>query len=523
MVSNDILGLKHHTSKLREFSDLLDVVTFGFRGEALSSLCSLSNLNIVTRHSTSQHAFDLKFDENGVLVEKKKCARQQGTTVHVRDIFKNLPVRAKEFQRNIKKEFTKMIQVLYGYCLVSTRVKIVCTNSLGNKSAKPVVFTNGVNSVLDNITSVFGRKTRENLIVIVMQPPSEAILEEYNLPKDISMNFTWTCFVSSCSHGSGRASPDRQYFFVNGRPCDLAKVNKLINHTYHKFNNKQYPFVFLNIQLDQSCADVNVTPDKRTILFTQEHLLLASIKFNFERAWSDGQCTFTVKTLNELNTKTYKRSISGSPEYPPTKKAFIQHSIHNANTNKKPLSIMENIKSKLHLKYEEKNTINAEADSQMIFETMKIDNHQSETNSSPKKENSNEVKDDKSLQNASKCIEESNVENEHSEDCEKIDYEPPDKKVILKTKLPDVEMTISFETIVKKLKECKEIQKSKGKLERRIKYKLQLDAKACDIVKELENGLKKDSFEKVSLLLYWYFLLTNSYYISRCKLLGNLI
>ncbi|KAG7199448.1 hypothetical protein KM043_014075 [Ampulex compressa] len=58
------LGLKHHTSKLREFSELTEVNTFGFRGEALSSLCSLGELSIITRHSNSEHGFQLEFDQN---------------------------------------------------------------------------------------------------------------------------------------------------------------------------------------------------------------------------------------------------------------------------------------------------------------------------------------------------------------------------------------------------------------------------------------------------------------------------
>lgn len=119
-------GLKHHTSKLREFSDLFEVETFGFRGEALSSLCALADINIITKHKNSQNAFDLKFDKNGVLVEKINCARQEGTTINVKNIFSTLLVRAKEFEKNLKREYAKMIGALYTCFLVSTDVKITC-------------------------------------------------------------------------------------------------------------------------------------------------------------------------------------------------------------------------------------------------------------------------------------------------------------------------------------------------------------------------------------------------------------
>ncbi|XP_058810280.1 mismatch repair endonuclease PMS2 isoform X2 [Phymastichus coffea] len=499
------LGLKHHTSKLREFSDLLEVETFGFRGEALSSLCSLSKLNIVTRHFTSQYAFDLYFDKNGILTKKKECARQQGTTVHVRDIFKNLPVRANEFERNIKKEFAKMIQVLYSYCLVSTGIKIVCTNSLGNKSPNVVVATNGVNNVLDNITSVFGRKARKNLIEVPMQLPNEEILEEYNLSKDVLINFTWTCFVSSSNHTLGRSSPDRQFFYVNGRPCDPTKINKLINHTYHKYNNKQYPFVFLNIQLDQSCADVNVTPDKRTILFTEEQLLLATIKFSFDKAWYDIQGTFTVKTLDQLNLQSYKRSIPDSIEYhPPMKKPHIENLKHKPNINKDSCSVLESIKTKLNLNHNEKSTVTKGTNAQVVLIKDKINNYQFKQNYSHQEENGRdlkyEAKNDTNIYNDLEYREELNIKNEQTEIFKNQNDKHIDNKIILKTKLPDVEMIINFEIIKKKLKESKEIQHSKQILENRVKYKSHLNSKTCDIEKELENELKTGSFEKMHII-----------------------
>lgn len=315
-------GLKHYTSKLREFSDLTEVNTFGFRGEALSSLCALGDLSIVTRHSTNEHGFKLEFDRNGLLKKKEICAREKGTSVHVKNIFKNLPVRAKEFHRNIKKEYTRTIQILYSYCLVSVNAKITCMNTISGKSSNLIVSTANADSVLKNIIAVFGKKSVDGLIQIELQPPDETTLEEYNLPNNSQIDFDWECYVSSCDHTCGRSTPDRQFFYVNGRPCDLAKINKLINHIYHKFNNKQYPFIFLNLKLNQECADINVTPDKRTILFTQEKIILASVKFNLLRKWESMQGNFTVKTLTELNFG-YKRVASPTYEEPPTKRIQI--------------------------------------------------------------------------------------------------------------------------------------------------------------------------------------------------------
>ncbi|XP_011152383.1 mismatch repair endonuclease PMS2 [Harpegnathos saltator] len=326
------LGLKHHTSKLREFTDLIEVNTFGFRGEALSSLCALSELSIITKHSLSEHGFKLEFDRNGILKKKEPFAREKGTTVHVRNIFKNLPVRAKEFQKNLKKEYARTIQVLYGYCLVSTNVKITCFNTISSKSPNLIVATRSSNYVLDNINSVFGKKALDGIVKLELQAPDEMTLQEYNLSDNVPMDFDWECYVSVCDHAIGRSSPDRQFFYVNGRPCDLMKISKLVNNVYHKYNNKQYPFVFLNIKLDRQSADVNVTPDKRTIFFTQERFILATLKYSLIAKWDKMQGNFTAKTLTDLNF-SLKRAISPNNAHPPAKRLQTSSSISHMSRN----------------------------------------------------------------------------------------------------------------------------------------------------------------------------------------------
>ncbi|KAG7199449.1 hypothetical protein KM043_014075 [Ampulex compressa] len=304
------LGLKHHTSKLREFSELTEVNTFGFRGEALSSLCSLGELSIITRHSNSEHGFQLEFDQNGTLQKKEACARDQGTTVHVKNIFKRLPVRAKEFQRTLKKEYARAIQVLYSYCLVSTNTKITCSNATSNKSSSIVVSTTNTNHVLNNISAVFGKKSLNGLIKLELKTPDEATLQEYNLPANTTVDFDWECYISNCDHEIGRSTPDRQFFYVNGRPCDLSK---------------------------QESADINVTPDKRTIFFTQERLILATLKYTLTAKWEKLQASLTMRQLDELKF-TQKRAISPTCEAsPPAKRLQISPSLLNVSQKEEKL------------------------------------------------------------------------------------------------------------------------------------------------------------------------------------------
>nr|XP_019572025.1 PREDICTED: mismatch repair endonuclease PMS2 isoform X1 [Rhinolophus sinicus] len=274
------LTLKHHTSKIQEFADLTQVETFGFRGEALSSLCALSDVTISTCHSSAKVGTRLVFDHNGKIVQKSPCPRPRGTTVSVHQLFYRLPVRHKEFQRNIKKEYAKMVQVFHAYCIISVGIRVSCTNQVGQGKRQLVVGTSGSSSIKENIGSVFGQKQLQSLIPFVQLPPSDSVCEEFGLSCSDSLHnlFRISGFISHCTHGVGRSSTDRQFFFINRRPCDPAKVSRLVNEVYHMYNRHQYPFVVLNISVDSECVDINVTPDKRQILLQEEKLLLAVLK-----------------------------------------------------------------------------------------------------------------------------------------------------------------------------------------------------------------------------------------------------
>uniref|UniRef100_A0A8C3LBU5 Mismatch repair endonuclease PMS2 n=1 Tax=Chrysolophus pictus TaxID=9089 RepID=A0A8C3LBU5_CHRPC len=321
------LTLKHYTSKIQDFSDLTHVETFGFRGEALSSLCALSDVTISTCHKSAKIGTRLVFDHNGKITQKAPYPRQQGTTVSIQQLFHTLPVRHKEFQRNIKKEYAKMVQILQAYCIISKGVRINCTNQVGQGKKSPVVSTTGGLHLKENIGAVFGKKQLQSLIPFVQLPPSEAVCEEYglkstDLPEKL---YSITGFISRCDHGVGRSTTDRQFFFINQRPCDPAKVVKLVNEVYHLYNKHQYPFIVLNICVDSECVDINVTPDKRQILLQEEKLLLAILKTSLlEMFGSD---------VNKLNVSQNLLDIAGNLKVPhgDTEKPWVEMS-HGSET-----------------------------------------------------------------------------------------------------------------------------------------------------------------------------------------------
>jgi len=125
----DTTALKHYTSKLASYDDLSSLQTFGFRGEALSSLCALSKLHIITAQPKDvPKGTKLEFEQSGKLKGTSVVAAKQGTTVVVETLFYNLPVRRKELEKNVKREYSKVLNLLNAYACISVGVKFTVSN-----------------------------------------------------------------------------------------------------------------------------------------------------------------------------------------------------------------------------------------------------------------------------------------------------------------------------------------------------------------------------------------------------------
>ena len=159
------LALKHHTSKLRAFSDLASVSSFGFRGEALNALCELSGkFSVTTRQPASPVGTALTFDRNGACISQTVVARPPGTSVIVEALFDVLPVRRGEFIRSVKKQYTKLLRVLQTYALIAVGCRLIVTNSSKGAGKSVVINTQAGASIRDNVCSVFGSKFLAGLV-----------------------------------------------------------------------------------------------------------------------------------------------------------------------------------------------------------------------------------------------------------------------------------------------------------------------------------------------------------------------
>ncbi|KAF8265868.1 hypothetical protein EI94DRAFT_1685081 [Lactarius quietus] len=299
------IALKHYTSKLASFSDLTSVLTFGFRGEALSSLCALSESVSVTTATSSQAPMGtvLAFDNTGRLTSHSgKVARQRGTTVSITGLFTPLPVRRKEFERHAKREFGKALHLLTAYALVpctreNNGVVLTVSNTPDGGKKTAQLRTDGATSIRASVGALWGPKQLENLVDLRLSfevVPEKTVLRRRDEGDVCNHQIRVEGLISKFTPGAGRVGTDRQFFFINGRPCAPAKVQKAINEVYRTFNANQTPFVIADFILPTDSCDINVSPDKRTILLHSENSLIESLKLALTEEFDTARSSFVL-------------------------------------------------------------------------------------------------------------------------------------------------------------------------------------------------------------------------------------
>ncbi|KAI5868617.1 DNA mismatch repair protein MutL [Durotheca rogersii] len=309
----ETLALKHYTSKLSTYADLAALQTFGFRGEALSSLCALSKFTVTTcLASDAPKGTRLEFETSGKLRSTSIVAAQRGTTVAIESLFYNLPVRRRELERNIKREWNKVIGVLNQYACIQTGLKFSVSQQ-PNKGKRIVLFsTKGNQTTRDNIVNVFGAKTLTVLIPLdlklELEPTSAPGQRRSNRDSGEAHEVHIKGHVSRPAHGEGRQTPDRQMFFVNGRPCGLPQFAKVFNEVYKSYNATQSPFIFADIQLDTHLYDVNVSPDKRTILLHDQTRMLDNLRESLVALFESQDYAVPTSQLSSIKQTTFKKS-----------------------------------------------------------------------------------------------------------------------------------------------------------------------------------------------------------------------
>lgn len=253
MVSEDLpLAIAPHaTSKLTELGDLASLTSMGFRGEALASIAAVSRVTLSSKPSTQDTAMMLVSD--GEDYQLSPCARSQGTTIDVRDLFFNAPVR-RRFLRSERSEYLAIEQVVKRFALSAPSIAITLRHNGKPMLELPAATCEQTQRA--RVQKIFGKAFIDNACFL------ETEHGELRL----------TGWVSG--DGYQRSQNDKQWFYLNQR---MVK-DKLILHAFKQaYDNRLYPgrhpACLLYLTLPTAEVDVNVHPTKHEVRFQQPRLI----------------------------------------------------------------------------------------------------------------------------------------------------------------------------------------------------------------------------------------------------------
>ncbi|WP_300329814.1 DNA mismatch repair endonuclease MutL [Fusobacterium sp.] len=231
---------RHATSKISTKDDLFNIMTYGFRGEALSSIGAVSKLTISSRDKESEKGTIL-MSQGGKITNIQEVSREVGTEIEVKDLFFNTPARLK-FLKKETTEFRAIKDAVLMEALGNPNISITLLND-----DKEVLKTSG-KGIKNTILELFGKNTLENIVSFPL-----------GYLGNISLN---------------RSNKDFIFIFINGRPVKSQIIeNALIDGYYTKLMKGRYPFAILFLELDPREVDVNVHPTKKIVKFSDENYI----------------------------------------------------------------------------------------------------------------------------------------------------------------------------------------------------------------------------------------------------------
>ncbi len=235
--------LRHATSKIKNVEDLLSASSLGFRGEALSSIAAVTQLECITK--TPSDLTGIRYVIEG---GEEKCLEEvgapTGTTFIIRNLFYNTPARRK-FLKSATTEASYISSIVEKIALSHPEVSIRFINNNQNK-----LHTSGNNKLKEIIYSIYGRDVATNILEI----------------DDAAMNMHLTGYIGKPI--VSRGNRNNMVYFINGRFIKSKIINNAIEEAYKPYMMQHnYPFCVLHFQIDSHLIDVNVHPSKMEIRF----------------------------------------------------------------------------------------------------------------------------------------------------------------------------------------------------------------------------------------------------------------
>ena len=243
---------RHATSKIKNESDLYNINTLGFRGEALASIASVSNVLLKTSQGEIGTLVNIK---GGKIIKVENTEARKGTVFEITELFYNTPARLKHL-KSLYTELASITDYVNKIALSHPEIRFTLINN-GNTILK----TDGSNNLLKTISSIYGMDVARKMLEINNEDDDYIINGFISLPE------------------VNRSGRNHIITLVNGRVVRNQELNKIINDSYHSYKpDNRYPIVVINIELDPSLVDVNIHPTKMDIKFSKLEELLDLVK-----------------------------------------------------------------------------------------------------------------------------------------------------------------------------------------------------------------------------------------------------
>ncbi len=244
-----LLSLERHaTSKIREASDLNEVCSFGFRGEALPSIASVSKFSLRTRAKEWDHGTEILIN-GGKMLDKKDCGMPVGTVIEVAHLFNSVPARRKF----LKTDPTETAHITYNCRLFAVAHPNVAFRVLEN--GRTVFQSPACENLRDRIAEIWGRSLADDLIPVDVSDPKTG--------------FRLTGLTAK--PGVGRSTRRELVTLVNRRPVDSRTLSLAVLDAYHgRIQKGRFPPAFLFLEIQPQEVDVNVHPAKREVRFRDD-------------------------------------------------------------------------------------------------------------------------------------------------------------------------------------------------------------------------------------------------------------
>lgn len=234
---------RHATSKLKNLDDLFNIESLGFRGEALPSIASVSNIELKTSNGEVGTYLTLS---GGKDIEVKDSDLQKGTTITVKDLFYNTPVRLK-YLKNLYIELANITEYVNKMALSYPNIKFTLINN-----DKKLLGTDGNGDLRKVIYEIYGAEVTKKMIEITGENDDYYIHGYISYPEMTKSNRNSITTL------------------VNGRVIKNNELNKVIVDAYHTYIPKdKFPIIVLNIDVDPILIDINIHPTKMDIKFSK--------------------------------------------------------------------------------------------------------------------------------------------------------------------------------------------------------------------------------------------------------------